>query len=85
MFVQISNGKFKMAAKYAANADTYPLAAYFKTCGLTQEKDALLKTAERLAKLEASHRKQGVAEAEIPKIPQQAKSRCVRLPVRHTH
>jgi len=57
-----------MAAKFAANADTYPLASYFKTCGLTQEKDALLKTAERLAKLEASHRKQGAAAVEFPKI-----------------
>ncbi len=75
---------FKMAAKYAANADTYPLAAYFKSCGLIQEKGALSKTAERLAKLEASHRKQGVSEAEIPKNPQQLKSGCVRLPVRRT-
>ncbi len=74
---------FRMAAKYAANADTYPLAAYFKACGLTQEKDALLKVAERLAKLEASHRKQGLAAAEFPKIPQQSKSLCLRMPVRY--
>jgi tetratricopeptide (TPR) repeat protein len=73
---------FKMAAKFAANADTYPLASYFKTCGLVQEKDALLKTAERLAKLEASHRKQGLTEAEIPKFsPTRPKSLCIRFPV----
>lgn len=73
---------FRIAAKYAANADTFPLAAYFKNSGLTQEKEALLKTAERLAKLEASHRKQGAAEAEFPKMPQQSKALCIRFPVR---
>ena len=73
---------FRIAAKYAANADTFPLAAYFKNSGLTQEKEALLKTAERLAKLEASHRKQGLAEAEFPKMPQQSKALCIRFPVR---
>jgi hypothetical protein len=49
---------------------------------LTQEKEALLKTAERLAKLEVSHRKQGAAEAEFPKMPQQSKALCIRFPVR---
>lgn len=75
---------FKMAAKYAAIADTYPLASYFKSSGLTQKKDDLLKTAERLAKLEASHRKQGSAEPEIPSIPPISKSPCIRLPVSPT-
>ncbi len=72
---------YRMAAKYAANADTYPLATYFKSSGLIQEKDALLKTAERLSKLEASHRKQGTADADIPKVPLHSKI-CIRLPVR---
>ncbi len=72
---------YRMAAKYAANADTYPLAAYFKSSGLLQEKDALLKTAERLAKLEASLGKKGTASAEIPKVQQEPKL-CIRLPVR---